>query len=491
MFIEPVNALRNTHHIVHLRAQVLPLSKEAMTLIDLDLGVISGPPSLGLPARNREMGIFNPSLVAAPANLCRRCAYVAAVRVDPLHQCHEASPLLRPDPGMPKNTAANAWFKGTAIAVLDKDLKVLGWTWLINAPQHQLSNDPSPSRWFAPVGAADRFSPPWSKAVYDMRIVSINDHLFVSFVCRKCAFSIAQLQLTAEGTADGGLRALRAWQSRRFSTLTPWAQGRNQALFVASRREGGPNELMVQPWMQKVGSFGAPEFKSQRTVCRKGSVRICGATPPGTALNLDRVTNERSGGFGTFDLVGNSSHPALSRAQVGGYRLSTTSNLVRVSRGSDCAMHLGVGHLHRAEGELNLRMAMLDDDFASTPKGKRGGGRRRRKLAAAGGSNSSVPRQRTFMWGYQYTHFFYALEPHAPFRVFATSREFCMASEQNPADCESIQFASGLTLAPDASTLLLSYGINDCEAKVAKLPLSQVLGRLRPLDGVAAPRGCF
>ena len=108
------------------------LDAEAPVLIDLDLGDISGPPSLGLPARAREMGIFNPSLGAAPANLCPRCAWVAAVRVDPLHQCHEASPLLRPDPRMPKYTAANAWFKGTAIAVLDRDLKVLGWTWPVS-----------------------------------------------------------------------------------------------------------------------------------------------------------------------------------------------------------------------------------------------------------------------------------------------------------------------------------------------------------------------
>jgi hypothetical protein len=38
--------------------------------------------------------------------------------------------------------------------------------------------------------------------------------------------------------------------------------------------------------------------------------------------------------------------------------------------------------------------------------------------------------------------------------------------------------------APQASTeLLLSYGINDCEAKVARIPIAQVWGMLRPLDG--------
>ena len=145
---------------------------KAPVLIDLDLGPISGPPSLGLPATDREMGIFNPSLVAAPAGLCERCAYVAAVRVGPLHQCHEESPLLKKDPNMPKGTAANAWFKGTAIAVLDRNLAVLGWTWLLNAPQHQVTATATPSRWFVPSGVADRFPPPWAKAVYDVRVVS-------------------------------------------------------------------------------------------------------------------------------------------------------------------------------------------------------------------------------------------------------------------------------------------------------------------------------
>ena len=450
------------------------------------------------------MGIFNPSLGAAPANLCPRCAWVAAVRVDPLHQCHEASPLLRPDPRMPKYTAANAWFKGTAIAVLDRDLKVLGWTWLLNAPQHQVSQGPAPSRWFAAAGAADRFPPPWAKSVYDVRIISISSRLFVSYVCRKCAFSVAQLQLTAEHTASGGLTSLRAWQNRRYASTASWAQGRNQALFVAARRKGGPDELMVQPWMGMVASFGAPIFRSQPTVCRKGTARICGATPPGTRLSLERVTNERdirddngedsgdTAGFGWLELLGNTSHAELSRAAVGGYRLSTTSNLVRVAADASgsCIVHLGVGHVHRSEGELNLRMAMLDELGAGgnrTEMLRRRRARRRRRQQGLGVNGSTTAR--TFMWGFQYTHFLYALEPHAPFRVIATSREFCVAAEQDASDCESIQFVSGLAVAPGGSTLLLSYGVNDCEAKVSKMPLERVWRMLQPLRGLGGVCG--
>ena len=93
------------------------------------------------------------------------------------------------------------------------------------------------------------------------------------------------------------------------------------------------------------------------------------------------------------------------------------------------------------------------------------------------------------MWGFQYTHFLYALEPHAPFRVIATSREFCVAAEQDTSDCESIQFVSGLAVAPGGSTLLLSYGVNDCEAKVSKMPLERVWRMLQPLRGLGGVCG--
>ena len=512
----------------------------APSVLDLDLGSISGPESLGPPARAREMGIFNPSLAAAPDGLCPRCAYVAALRVDPLHQCHEASPLLDPKEST-EQSAANAWFKGTAIAVLDRRLRTLGWTWLINAPQFQVSQHPQPSRWFVPVGAADSFPPPWAKAVYDVRVVGIRGRLFVSYVCRRCDFSVAHLQLTAVPTADGGLRELRAWQSQRYGSRAAWAQGRNQALFVASAARGLPEELMVQPWLGIVGSFGAPSFGKQKLYCGKGSrssrpadrqaagFKTCGATPAGELLDLQVVSNldgrrlprrqgpqERRVGFGLLEMLGNTSHDELQRSAVGGVRLSTTSNLVRMQRPGDggtdgaCTLYLGVGHVHRSEGELNKA--------PSKRRRRRGGGRGRAaaELEAAavahdGGGAASPQRGNatthatpgitpaTFMWGFHYTHFFYAVEAHAPFRVVATSGEFCLEAAQDKRDCESIQFVSGLALAPSAPTsgaaagvgsgrgtnLLMSYGVNDCEAKVGSVGLDRVWSMLEPLAGVA------
>ena len=435
--------------------------------------------------------MFNPSLAKAPPGLCPRCVYIAAVRVDPLHQCHDESPLLKPDPGMPKNIAANAFFKGTAIAVLDRELRVLGWTWLLNAPQHQVSGAASPSRWFVPSGVADRFPPPWAKAVYDVRVIAINQRLFVSYVCKKCAFSVAHLQVTAEPNANGGIRKLRAWQSRRYSSTAPWAQGRNQALFVSPRNPGEPNELMVQPWMSIIASFGAPTFAARKTQCRKGSTRLCGATPAWRSLRLEAVANERrnnggTGGFGWLERVSNVSHRDLAKAAVGGFRLSTTSNLARVTPSRDCTLHLGVGHVHRSEGELNKKMF---GDTRAPGHPRRGRARRRQEERQQELEDSD--NRTSFMWGFQYTHFFYALEPYAPFRVMATSKEFCLSSEQNASDCESIQFVSGVQLADSGTNfsqqLLLSYGVNDCEAKVTKVPLVRALRMLQPLSDL--PKG--
>ena len=91
------------------------------------------------------------------------------------------------------------------------------------------------------------------------------------------------------------------------------------------------------------------------------------------------------------------------------------------------------------------------------------------------------------------------MEPHPPFRLLATSNEFCLASAQDPSDCESVQFVSGTSLDPaeprwrqhavpgaeyqiEAHALLLAYGINDCEAKLASLRLERVWGMLHPLQ---------
>jgi hypothetical protein len=253
---------------------------------------------------------------------------------------------------------------------------------------------------------------------------------------------------------------------------------------------------MVQPWLGIIGSFGAPIFRTLKVLCGRAErqpgrqsvgVKLCGATPSGSALDLQHVSNQRTkvqpaetgqDRFGFLELVGNHSYMELRRSAVGGFRLSTTSNLVRATWDNQgCDVFLGVGHVHRSEGELNS-------------VGAKATGARRRGRGIRIARNAS--RSASFMWGFHYTHFFYAVERYEPFRVVATSGEFCLEAEQDAADCESIQFISGLNLrsktASDAAELLLSYGVNDCEAKVARLSLDMVWPMMMPLSGAQVCR---
>ena len=83
------------------------------------------------------------------------------------------------------------------------------------------------------------------------------------------------------------------------------------------------------------------------------------------------------------------------------------------------------------------------------------------------------------------------MQPHYPYRLLGTSGEFCIASAQDARDCESVQFVSGIALehgrgAADGGgdeRLLLSVGINDCEAKLARMRMADVWAMVKPLQG--------
>jgi hypothetical protein len=114
-----------------------------------------------------------------------------------------------------------------------------------------------------------------------------------------------------------------------------------------------------------------------------------------------------------------------------------------------------------------------------------------------------------FAFGAHYTHFFYALQPCAPYALVALSQEFCLEAEGAPGDCESIQFITGLEHVARSSEaaadsegassgqeswehrqtgeeLLLSYGVNDCEAKMGSVRVDRVLAMLKPIADTAA-----
>ena len=278
-----------------------PLALDEVRLLDIGMPLlVAGPPELGPPAKERQLRLFNPSIVPSPSGLCPRCSFLVALRADALHQCDASSPLQRREPGMPAVVATNAWFKGTVLAVLDSQLRLLGWTWLLVDPEKQASPfaegkhngggagaDANRSGWWAPPGAADGFAPPWSAHAIDTRLLNFGgERILATFVrsChahQPCHFGVSQLHITAEPTADGGLQAVRAWAHPTVSSSEPWAQGRNQALFASAAASAagggtatdGPLGLFVQPWPGLVASFGTPTFERHRVTCSPWAAR--------------------------------------------------------------------------------------------------------------------------------------------------------------------------------------------------------------------------
>ena len=525
--------LRNLKPIV-LDAELRSLS--------LEVGRVQGPAALGLPAQPRHLGTFNPSIAAAPRGLCPRCAFVVSVRVDALHQCDASSPYSRRQPGMPRVLAANAWFKGTAIAVLDQSLQLLTWTWLLSSPALQVSRSPVQVRQghHAPLGVAGNFTPPWSLRSYDTRLFNFDGrHVFATALepCEhnpkhRCAgqgqaeFAVQLLQLTAEATASGGATALRAWLTARASSSARWMQGRNQALFrapaaawqvaaggaaaggAADSARAGP-QLMAQPWLGLVASLGTPLFRNETVRCqqrssyaaRRQQLAECAATPRDAMATLHKVRGLTAAALAHNETAALAARLGLGlgggMGGLGGApllrRLSTTTGLLEVSRGKGsrrCSALLGVGHTHRRDGPL-LR--------------GRGLGRRRPTGRRGASAEAEAEAPSPFQFGSEYTHFIYTVAPTPPHQLLATSAEFCVGAAQAPHDCESVQFIAGLALQAGAraalqagqpeprrgrsngSRLVLSFGVNDCEAKLGLVPMQRVWKLLQPLPPAEAP----
>jgi hypothetical protein len=100
-------------------------------------------------------------------------------------------------------------------------------------------------------------------------------------------------------------------------------------------------------------------------------------------------------------------------------------------------------------------------------------------------------------YGHHYTHAFYTVTATLPYRLSALSPEFVFpqaaavggsgASVRKKTntkdDAEIIQFASGLErlVSDDHDSIVIAYGINDCEAVVVKTSMGQVRKLLRPV----------
>ena len=307
-------------------------------------------------------------------------------------------------------------------------------------------------------------------------------------------------------------------------------QTREERRRTASVASASTPTLYVQSRLGLVGSLGKPRFVWRQARCHSRPARAhevpspancrselhrshtCGTHPDGSTVSAQRLL-----GMAASDaqLVANTTHTIGTLLRpAGAYGgLSLTTNLLHVasnqhgspqppspsSPAAPCEAYLGVGHLHRGEGTSNKRMY-----------------RRRRSGPPPWASQTPRPARQPFAFGFRYTHFFYTIEAQPPFATLAVSPEFCLASPSDPNECESVQFISGLahrasrnneasshsahnrTSHPARPTahlddeLIVSYGVNDCEARVATLPLTLVWSMLQPLarGPPHAPRIC-
>ena len=488
---------------------------------------------------------FNPSIAPAPAGLCDRCTWAISLRVDTLHQCDSTnSPYEAAHSAQLSSTnwfrgTALAIYD-SAFVLLGWTWLVNSPTYQIASAGTNASDVRSSG--CIPVGSSDAFAPAWTKQTFDARLLNIGGELLVTYACSSCVFSLSPIRITADAArASGQLRGLRAWATdRKTYQFSPWLAGRNQALFVhvpPSSQHGVPlaPALWVQSRLGVVGLLGRPthsqrhEIRCESSAGRRsvvppkpdncmgeGYLMECGTSPRGTL-----VAHRRLEGLSTLSArqVTNRSRSLRKALRVAGAfgGLSLTSNLLRVSwasRGSaaargtqaaPCTAYLGVGHLHRGEGHLNRRMYRRRPK--TLPPWEHGGsgiggvgsasGKRRRMGARAargegmrddGSEHPTLRRHQPFAFGFRYTHFFYTLAPDPPFKTIGVSAEFCVAAAQDQSDCESVQFLSGLALhranhstAEGGDELLITYGVNDCEARWGRMRLDAVLKMLRPV----------
>eukprot|EP00747_Dinoflagellata_sp_TGD_P062723 gnl/TRDRNA2_/TRDRNA2_153142_c0_seq3.p1 gnl/TRDRNA2_/TRDRNA2_153142_c0~~gnl/TRDRNA2_/TRDRNA2_153142_c0_seq3.p1 ORF type:complete len:411 (-),score=32.25 gnl/TRDRNA2_/TRDRNA2_153142_c0_seq3:38-1270(-) len=79
-----------------------------------------------------------------------------------------------------------------------------------------------------------------------------------------------------------------------------------------------------------------------------------------------------------------------------------------------------------------------------------------------------------------YSHMFYVAKGELPnVRDVGWSDEFCFRSTDRHDDCDEIQFISSLVLGSDPSTVLVNYGVNDCEGKAIELKVDDIMSRIK------------
>ena len=386
------------------------LSVETFKDIRVSLPNITGPAYLGYPSELHPMKQFNPSIIDAPDGLCHKCRYVASIRVDPLHQCSKQSPLFT----YMKRSHANAWFKGTAIALLDEHFDTISWSWFLNAPHNQIHTFNSHSRWAVNMGSKNDYNPPWSKGHYDLRLFKIKDDVFATYNCKACKFSVSQINFEVKEDDDRNVVSLQIWSRKRHVFFDNWVQGRNQALFSIG------SHLFVQYWYGRSADFGFVNFAHMRLLCGKRTVRnsnICG-------LIHDRTwTVKRISSISTHPQRLPVDEVALRDAKY----FETASVCILSFDRFGRVTFLGIAHTH----------AKSDDRF---------------------------------MFGSKYQYYFYSVSKLFPYKIVSRSEPFFIN------DKDTLTYVTSLLIHGDY--VMIAVGINDCDAKILRIPTDYVKSML-------------
>ena len=226
-----------------------------------------------LPCRSRRTTHRLPPRRPASA----RAAFAVALRVDGLHQCSaETTPYISKE-----SLLSTDWYQGTAIAILDINLELLDWTWLINSPTYQIAPKGVDAAQAIKTGCIPHgfvwpYYPPIMGQTNIRRAYHCGGWLSSCYLCLP-VMRVFHLTGTrhGRGDADGGLTKLRVWSSERITYQhTKWIAGRNQALFLhtPTAEEVAPRlprqQLFVQPRLGMIGELGRPRFERGRNPMR-------------------------------------------------------------------------------------------------------------------------------------------------------------------------------------------------------------------------------
>jgi len=102
------------------------------------------------------------------------------------------------------------------------------------------------------------------------------------------------------------------------------------------------------------------------------------------------------------------------------------------------------------------------------------------------------PKKRGPRAGFSYVHYFVLFDRGEPWTMRSISPPFCIPSAANATRCEIVQFV--MSALREGDDLLLTYGVNDCEAAMIRVPLEAVLEFARGATAAQpvpreAPRG--